>query len=62
MLKEGFSAESAHVAKGGGVMQRGDDGVMGCWRDVHSSLIVKVSSFKRPIHQGGAGEQGGALL
>ena len=58
MLDEDFGAESAHVAKGRGVMQGGNEGVMGHRWDIHSSFVVKASVLKGPLLYGRAGKQG----
>ena len=43
-------------------MERGDEGMLCVGGNIHSSLIVKVSTFIRPIFYGRSREQGGVAV
>ena len=52
MFNDGFGVEMSCMPRGGGFMQRGNEGVAGHQWYIHSSLKVEVAILKGPVSEG----------
>ena len=52
VFDDGLDAEMSCMPRGGGFVQRANEGVAGQWWYIHSSLKVEVAILKGPVSKG----------
>ena len=55
-FNDGLGVEMPCMPRGGGFVQRANEGAVGCWWYIHLSLKVEVAILESPVSEGRARE------